>query len=71
MQNLLNDLKHLLTTDERLVIDGKLAKNKITELGLALDKGLLELLLSNPTIKKHFFEEVYGTLVFDKIKFMK
>lgn len=71
MQNLLDDLKHLLTADERLVIDGKLAKNKITELGLALDKGLLKLLLSNPTIKKHFFEEVSNSLVFDKIKFMR
>ena len=71
MQNLLNDLKELLTADERLVVDGKLMKNKIIELGLALDKGLLALLLKNPTIKKHFFEDVSGTLVFDKIKFMR
>lgn len=71
MQNLLDDLKKLLTADERLVVEGKLMKNKIIELGLALDKGLLSLLLSNATIKKHFFEEVSGTLVFDKIKFMK
>jgi len=71
MQNLLDDLKRILIADERLVIEGKLAKNKIIELGLALDKGLLSLLLSNATIKRHFFEEVSGTLVFDKIKFMK
>jgi adenine-specific DNA-methyltransferase len=71
MQNLLDDLKHLLIADERLVVEGKLMKNKIIELGLALDKGLLKLLLSNSTIKKHFFEEVSGTMVFDKIKFMK
>ncbi len=71
MQNLLNDLKLLLTADERLVVEGKLMKNKIIELGLALDKGLLSHLLSNATIKKHFFEEVSGIQVFDKIKFMK
>lgn len=71
MQNLLDDLKKLLTADERLVVDGKLMKNKIIELGLGLDKGLLSLLLSNTTIKKHFFEDVSGTLVFDKIKFMR
>lgn len=71
MQNLLHDLKELLTSDERLVVDNKLMKNKIIELGLALDKNLLALLLKSPTIKKHFFEDVYGTLVFDKIKFMK
>lgn len=71
MQNLLDDLKKLLIADERLVVEGKLMKNKIIELGLALDKSLLSLLLSNATIKKHFFEEVSGILVFDKIKFMK
>lgn len=71
MQNLLNDLKELLTADERLVAEGKLMKNKVMELGLALDNGLLKLLLSSPSIKKHFFEEVSGILVFDKIRFMK
>jgi len=71
MQNLLNDLKGLLSTDDRLVIDGKLAKNKIIELGLALDEGLLTILLSNNNIKQHFFNEVAGIMVFDKIKFMK
>jgi hypothetical protein len=29
MQNLLDDLKELLQQDERLVVDGKLLKNKI------------------------------------------
>lgn len=71
MQNLLEDLKKILSANDRLVVDGKLMKNKIIELGLALDKGLLTLLLKNPTIKKHFFEDVSGTLVFDKIKFMR
>jgi len=58
MQNLYNDLKALLQQDNRLVAEGQLLKNKIIELALAMDSGLLKLLLSNPTIKKHFFTEV-------------
>ena len=71
MQNLLNDLKELLQQDERLLVDGKLLKNKIIELGLHLDASLLKMLLSHPSIKKHFFQEVEKILVFDKIKFQK
>ncbi len=71
MQNLYNDLKDLLQQDDRLVVDGKLLKNKIIELALAMDGSLLKLLLSHDGIKKHFFTEVEGVLVFDKIKFQK
>ena len=71
MQNLFDELKDLLQQDERLVIDGKLLKNKIIELGLQLDSSLIKKLLSNPSIKKHFFQTVDGVLVFDKIKFQK
>lgn len=71
MQNLLDELKKLLEKDKRLVVDGKLLKNKIVELALNLDPELLHLLLSNESIKKHFFVEVDGMLVFDKIKFQR
>ncbi|MBU1754013.1 site-specific DNA-methyltransferase, partial [bacterium] len=71
MQNLLDELKNLLEQDERLVVDGKLLKNKIIELSLKLDADLIRLLLKNESIKKHFFQEVDGVLVFDKIKFQK
>lgn len=71
MQNLLDDLKELLQEDERLIIDGKLLKNKIIELALQLDPGLLKMLLSHDSIKKHFFQVVEGIMVFDKIKFQK
>ena len=71
MQNLLNELKEHLQQDERLVVDGKLLKNKIIELALQLDPTLLKMLLSQPSIKKHFFQEVEKVLVFDKIKFQK
>jgi adenine-specific DNA-methyltransferase len=71
MQNLLNELKDLLQQDERLVVEGKLLKNKIIELSLQLDPSLLKMLISQPSIKKHFFQEVEKVLVFDKIKFQK
>lgn len=71
MQNLLDDLKGLLQQDERLVVDGKLLKNKIIELALQLDSGLIKILLSHKSIKAHFFQEVDQVMVFDKIKFQK
>ncbi len=71
MQNLLNDLMLLLERDLRLVAEGRLLKNKIVELALALDAGLIKLLLSHDVIKKHFFVEVENVLVFDKIKFQR
>jgi adenine-specific DNA-methyltransferase len=71
MQNLLEELKLLLSEDERLVIEGKLFKNKVIELGLNCDASLLKLLLKNEKIKRHFFTEVDGFLVFDKIKFQR
>lgn len=66
MQNLLDELKETLALDERLVIDGKLAKNKIVELALKFDSDLLKLLLNNDRLKEHFFQNVDGTYVFDK-----
>ena len=71
MQNLLNELRELLKKDERLFSEGKLLKNRIVELALKLDKNLIELLLSNERIKKHFFTEINDVFVFDKEKFMK
>ncbi len=71
MQNLLEQLKTTLQTDERFIIDGKLAKNKIIELSLAIDESLMGLLLENEAIKRHFFKEVKGILIFDKIEFQR
>ena len=71
MQNLLNDLKELLKNDDRLMVGDDLLKNKIIELSLKLDKDLIKLLLSHEQIKRHFFTDIDGTLVFDKDKFMR
>lgn len=71
MQNLQNELIELLKTQDNLVIEGQLNKNKIIELGLKVEPQLIGLLIKNPTFKKHFFTEVESVLVFDKIKFQR
>src|SRR5438270_138892 len=67
--NKLKILVELLKKDEILAVDGNLAKNKIIELALQLDAGILKLLKSSPELRKIFFVEVESILVFDKIKF--
>jgi len=71
MENLLHNLKSLLQKDERLVSEGEILKNKIIELALKLDKGLIRLLLSDKKMKEVFFVGVNGVLIFDKDKFVK
>ena len=49
--------------------DGKLLKANVYQDIINMDKDLLFVLVSNPKIKEKFFQEVSGTLVFDKQKF--
>ncbi|HHY71414.1 MAG TPA: site-specific DNA-methyltransferase, partial [Thermoanaerobacterales bacterium] len=44
-------------------------KTKVYDASMGMDGLLLERLMNNETLKSHFFEEVNGTLVFDKMKF--
>lgn len=69
MQNLLKDLETVLEQDSRFLADGKILKNAVVEAALKLDAGLIKLLLGNAVIRKHFFVDVEGTCVFDKVKF--
>lgn len=69
MNDTLTKLIEILEQDERLVVDGKLAKNKVVELALELDVDLLRLLKKSKELVKVFFQEVDGILIFDKIKF--
>lgn len=69
MQNLLNDLTALLQADQAFISDGAILKNAVIEAALNMDPRLLELLMQSDTIKGHFFTEVAGVLVFDKVKF--
>ncbi|MEZ8236069.1 DNA methyltransferase [Vibrio splendidus] len=71
MLSIINALTNALQSDERFVIDGKLAKNKIVELALNLDPSLLKLLLSDEQLKGHFFQDVDGMLIFDKVAFQR
>lgn len=74
MQNLMNKLTKLFAKDDRIFADGKLLKNKLTELALKLDQPLIALLLSDKRSKENFFIEQSApkdkVLVFDKDKFI-
>ena len=63
------DLIKALQKDDRLVVDGKLAKNKVIELALQLDSDLIKSLRSSKDLEKTFFQKVDDVLIFDKVKF--
>lgn len=63
------DLIKALQKDDRLVVDGKLAKNKVIELALQLDSDLIKSLHSSKDLEKTFFQKVDDVLIFDKVKF--
>ena len=69
MQNLLDDLTEVLQAEQSFISDGAILKNAVIEAALNMDRRLLELLLRSDAIKTHFFTEVAGTLVFDKVQF--
>jgi adenine-specific DNA-methyltransferase len=51
--------------------DGTLIKNKIVSDALSLNPELLKYLLSHESLKKNFFSELDGVLIFDKVKFQQ
>ena len=51
--------------------DGSLLKNAIVEAALALRSELIKLLLTHDALKRNFFTDIEGILVFDKVKFQK
>jgi adenine-specific DNA-methyltransferase len=75
MQNLFNDLKNALKRDERVFVDGKILKNKLTELALKFDDQLLSLLLENKGLKEQFFIDKKikekDVFLFNKDEFIK
>jgi adenine-specific DNA-methyltransferase len=71
MQNLLEDLTKLFSKEEKYSSEGRILKNVIIEDALKLEPLLIKLLLSDKKIKKHFFQDIEGTYIFDKIKFQK
>ena len=73
MENLFYHLEQVvLRMDSRFCTeDGHLLKNNVIEAALALDPKLLHYLLADEKLKKQFFSEVDGLLVFDKVKFQR
>lgn len=72
MQNLYKDLEEILFKDKQLISeDGKLLKNKVTEIALKNDKDFISSLFKNKAIKNHFFFDIEGFTVFDKEKFIR
>ena len=62
----------MLRMDSRFCTeDGHLLKNKVVEAALALDPQLLHYLLADEKLKRQFFCEVDGLMVFDKVKFQR
>lgn len=60
----------LIIQDERFIAeDGTVLKNAVYEAAMNMDSNLIRLLLSNEDTKAHFFKDVDGVLVFDKIGF--
>ena len=71
MQNIFEQLTKLLKKDERFVSsDDIILKNQVQELARKNDPELIKLLLSDKSIKQHFFFKVDDVLIFDKEKFI-
>lgn len=67
-----HEVETLLRQEERFCTDsGALNKNVIVEAALALDDGLLRLLLNGGDVERCFFQTVGDTKVFDKVKFQR
>lgn len=70
MKRLYEVLAELLKLEKRYYTDeGELLKNAVYEDAMKMDSTLIKLLLSNEACKSHFFTEVNGVLVFDKVGF--
>ena len=66
--NLYHELEQLLRMNSRYCMDdGRLLKNQIVEDALSIQPLLVKELLGNEKMKKVFFTDVEGVMVFDKI----
>lgn len=71
-RNLFTELEKLLRMDSTYCTeDGTLLKNTIVEAALALRPDLIAKLLTHDGLKRNFFTEISGVMIFDKIKFQK
>lgn len=69
-KNIFEIVEEVLKSNPKYISeDGKLLRAVVYSDVMAMDKELLLLLLSDKKIKERFFEDLEGTLVFDKQKF--
>ncbi len=71
MQNLKKTLIEILKNESTYFSEDRLLKNKLTEDAFKLEPRLIKYILSNHRLKKHFFLDIDGVLVFDKDKFIQ
>ena len=65
------ELDNLLLQHEEFLVEGKLNKNKLSELARKYDTKLLNVLMKEEKIKNHFFSKLKeGILVFKKDVFL-
>ena len=70
MENFFDTVLNVLKQDERFFAeDGTFLRNAVYEAAMQMDENLIHLLISNDDTKAHFFNEVDGVLVFDKVGF--
>ncbi|MCI8326107.1 MAG: site-specific DNA-methyltransferase [Clostridia bacterium] len=70
MKKLNEALLDILKSNNRYFTEnGELLKNAVYEDAMKVDPALIKLLLTNDICKAHFFTEVDGVLVFDKVGF--
>ena len=67
-----SELEHLLSQYEEFLVEGKLNKNKLSELARKYDSLLLQALMSNRSISSYFFTSLQdGVMVFKKDVFLQ
>lgn len=70
--SLYRELERLLRMDSRWCTeDGVLMRNAVVEAALAVDPGLVGLLMGHDGLRRNFFTEVGGVMVFDKVRFQR
>lgn len=70
MANFFDTVVEVLKQDQRFFTeDGELLRNAVYEAAMKMDVALIKSLLANETTKEHFFTDVDGIAVFDKVGF--
>ena len=70
MKNFFATVLDVLKQDKRFFAEnGTFLRNSVYEAAMQMDKDLIHLLVSNDEMKAHFFTEVDGVFVFDKVGF--